>query len=399
MPASPTEREQPAFERVYFIGAGFSAGMGYPVGASLMPALVGYLRGEPAPNASKSATPNSVHASAEGRDHAEKVLAVVERVLGMYFATNLASIDTVDVAEFFSLAQSLAERSWLAPNASREQGYRPGINGEPSELTLFADLAAVTRTYFSDILCGCDDYPPDIYSILERVRPDRDVIINFNWDEEVDTFFSLGEDEDISYTLGAWRCAATPETLILKPHGSVGWYDIQRGIGNPNAYLIAMTDDRIPRYDKKIVSYMDNALPLDVGGETAHSVLACPPVITAPTFAKRFDYIEQQRIWQDVLEVCRNAQDFIFLGYSLPRDDFLTRAAIRAAISSRREGERLRCMAISRSFDNEKLLNFMSVFDGISSKRNFLPWKFGNDKGSLGDEVESKLHKASVGTG
>src|SRR4051812_42565613 len=117
MEASITQREQHTFDRVYFIGAGFSAGMGYPVGASLMPALVGYLRGEAAPNASESAVPNSVHASADGREHAGKLLGVVDRVLGTYFATNLAGIDAVDVAEFFTLAQSLAERSWLTPNA------------------------------------------------------------------------------------------------------------------------------------------------------------------------------------------------------------------------------------------------------------------------------------------
>ena len=199
----------------------------------------------------------------------------------------------------------------------------------------------------------------------------------------------------MSRTLGSAREAS--ETLVLKPHGSVGWYDIQRGIGNKNAYLIAETDQRIGRYSKRIVAYTANDLPLDIDGDTYHSALACPPVITAPTFAKRFDYIEQQQIWQDVLAVCENASDFIFLGYSLPKDDFLTRAAIRAAISRQRSGRQIRCLIVDRWLEDSKLLNFLSVFGGLSPDRNYLQWEFGSDDEVLAEKVKQKLRRAFVG--
>ena len=42
------EEKKPSFSRVLFIGAGFSAGMQYPVGATLMSHLMKYLKLEDA---------------------------------------------------------------------------------------------------------------------------------------------------------------------------------------------------------------------------------------------------------------------------------------------------------------------------------------------------------------
>lgn len=381
-------REQSAFERVYFIGAGFSAGMHYPVGHALMSHLIGYLEGA----SNDDDFTNSLYNDDDGPDRAAKIRRVIERVLKTYFATKLTDVERVDVAEFFTLAQMLSERSWLVANTPAGTARSQNIANEPSETTLFADLASTTRSYFMDLSIAYA-YPDDIKAVLGLVRPDRDAVINFNWDEEVDVFFSDYAD-DVSHTLGAAR--PENETLILKPHGSVGWYDVQQGIGNKDAYLIAMTDNRIERYDKRIIAYTALERPRDIDG-SFHRVLACPPVITAPTFAKRFDYVEQQRIWQDVLEVCRNAKDFVFLGYSLPKDDFLTRAAIRAAITQSRTRKQTRCLVVDLSLDNSKLLNFLSVFEGFSHDRNYLKWEFGSDDEALADCVRKKLNRAIVG--
>jgi hypothetical protein len=394
-------RSRDRFDRVYFIGAGFSAGMHYPVGSSLMPHVLAYLQGDSKSLNHADDFENSVRADDRGAERADQIVRVIERVLRTYFATKLSGIDRVDVAEFFTLAQALSERTWLAGHPASGRGSREIVAAGPSELTLFADLAAATRSYFMDI-SDAYAYPEDIKAVLGLVRPSRDAVINFNWDEEVDIRFSWDtkeKEDDVSYTLGAWRTEREDghHRLILKPHGSVGWYDLRQGIGNKNAYLIAGADDRIARYDKRVVAYMDNERPLELDGETYHSALACPPVITAPTFGKRFEYPEQHRIWQDVLEVCEHARDFVFLGYSLPRDDFLTRAAIRAAMSHNRSSRRLRCLVVDRSFEDSKLLNFLSVFDGQSRERNYLQRQFGSENADLGDEVTEHLARAFVG--
>src|SRR5439155_22066705 len=126
-----------------------------------------------------------------------------------------------------------------------------------------------------------------------------------------------------------WRAprAGDRRFLILRPHGSIGWYDLNQGLANHQSYLIAQEDSSIQRFEKRIVAYPQIELPKDILNRRKPFILDCPPIITPPTFAKRFQYAEQLRIWQDVLEVCSNAKTFIFLGYSLPQDDYLTRAA------------------------------------------------------------------------
>jgi hypothetical protein len=99
-----------------------------------------------------------------------------------------------------------------------------------------------------------------------------------------------------------------------------------------------------------------------------------------------------------VLEVCGNAKEFVFLGYSLPKDDFLTRAAIRAAIALRRNRERIRCLVVDRTFEDTKRLNFLSVFDGLSPDRNHLRWSFGSDGSTIAEELTQKLSRAFVGS-
>jgi hypothetical protein len=387
-------KDRSGISRVYFIGAGLSAGLHYPVGRDLMKRLVGYLRGDrQSEELEEYEFTNSLLSNSSHRKRAFEILKVIRRVLETYFALSLDTIDQVDIAEFFTMAYTLSESPWLIQEIS--DGNIPALHAtalteNPSESSLFADLSAVTRSYFNDIgvmlpLSG------DIEGILGYVRPKKDAIINFNWDEEVDLALSA-TPRDVAYSVGAWQKEGG--YLNLKPHGSIGWYDVKQGIGNSDAYFIAGADKRISRANQRILSYVENELPVDIDGETPHSPLACPPVITSPTFAKRFEYAEQHIIWQDVLKVCREAGEFIFLGYSLPKDDFLTRAAIRSAIRSKKEKNGIKCLVVDNSFDEVKLLNFQSVFEGFTRKNNYHNWTFGCGKTSLVDEVKEKLREA-----
>src|SRR5258706_15301350 len=101
--------ERSPFTRVYFIGAGLSVGMGYPVGSKLMSKLVFYLEGKLRDDVYR----DYVWKEVDGPERAEKIKGVIERVLRRYFATSLSDIERVDVAEFFTVAQALSERSWL----------------------------------------------------------------------------------------------------------------------------------------------------------------------------------------------------------------------------------------------------------------------------------------------
>jgi hypothetical protein len=165
-------------------------------------------------------------------------------------------------------------------------------------------------------------------------------------------------------------------------------------LNNDGLSLIAEEDDRIPRAKKRIVSFVDIDLPHDlIDGQ--ERVLDIPPVIMPPTFAKRFEYEEQLQVWKDVLEVCREAAEFVFLGYSLPPDDYLTRAAIRSARRARTPRE-IRCLIVNLDFDAVSR-TFRSVFTKeLSAEKNHLEWTFGCDKPELAEMIEKKLKAATI---
>lgn len=371
-------------DRVWFIGAGFSAGLGYPLGFQLLPQLIQYLQGTFKLRGRSGYRFSNTSQYKGNKNLSARIVQEIDEFMRTYFALNLSQSEEVNVAEFFTIAHTLCGTSpLLRPTAE--------LQTTSSDAALYEVLAAATRTFFLDIsrLTEVKDQPADFLKLLEEFEPERDAIISFNWDEELD--LGLSELSDIAFTLADWakeRCY-----LILKPHGSIGWYDVTQGVYNEDGYFIAANDDRLPRAKQRVMAYLEMEHPIDIDGR-AHPAFACPPLIMPPTFAKRFDYPEQQNVWQDVLKVCRDAKEFIFLGYSLPPDDFLTRAAIRSAISTK-EVTKLRCLVVGKS-DNV-LANAQTIFQkGLHRDRNFLQFTFGSDDPSLAKQIRSKLPGAKI---
>lgn len=391
--------------RVYFVGAGFSAGMGYPLGNRLPSCLMSYLRDEaPRGLLSTDHYENSLYeAGRRGRADARRVVRTIEHFVKQFFSMPVADLEQIDVTEFYTLAQSLADMpSLFGRDEAAEQDGRLPIS------QLYSALAAVTRSYFTDISATIKKakLPADLASLFDSLRSERDGVVNFNWDEEIDFF---GESGYVTYSLASWRGYARPgrkrRLLVLRPHGSVGWYDIEQGLGNDEMYFIAEEDQRIPRAKKRIVAFPGVELPLDlVSGD--YQALGFPPVIMPPTFAKRFVYDEQLQIWEDVLAVCAAATEFVFLGYSLVPDDYLTRAAIRSALRAGGR-DKIRCLVVSRTFDEARSKAFRSVFEdrvtaregrlpGLTAERNHLAWEFGSGRQGLAEAIDRHLKDATI---
>jgi hypothetical protein len=388
------ESKDHLFKRVIFIGAGFSAGMRYPVGNTLTTRIMEYLDGR-SPGTTTRRFNNSLKGKGLQR-RKDDILKAIWEFLWRYFRVGPQGIQNVGVAEFFTMAHSLSETPSLFGLDEGEAYFEELHDGGAVHARhLFNILSCVTRTYFIDI-CRSVDLPEDIESFLEDVDPQRDAIVNFNWDEEVDIHFTSNRNGEAAYTRAAWRPPTKREEryLLLRPHGSIGWYDITCGLGNAGTYLIADEDRRVHRSHKRIVSYPEIGWPIDLGSGKPFSKLACPPMITPPTFAKRFQYKEQHRIWSDVLEVCSKAREFLFLGYSLPPDDYLTRAAICSSLTAP-ESEPAKCLVVG--YDPGALANFKRAFgDSLTSEKNFLQWEFGSGKADLARHIEVKLKRAVV---
>lgn len=362
------------FRRVFIIGAGFSAGLGYPTGGTLVPWLVTRLAG--LPDGATGERPR-------GNRAARHTLQLIRELLREFFARDLTvpptspeaihkELDGLHVTEFFSVAHVLAESPALFRTPVAARGGAPGLT------QLYDLLAAAARTFFTDLVHWRTPLPGDVDSLLGQIDPATDAVVTFNWDEELDLYFcQRSRAANVAYTLDSWK-PGEELTLLLKPHGSINWYDAARGIANDGGYRIAARDRRLKRFQKRLIAYEDVDLPLDYFTREPFHPLACPPAILPPTFAKRFDYPEQQLIWRDVIAVCRQAKQFVFVGYSLPDDDYLTRAALRAALRETPRDD-LRCLCVTGGEpDARTLAAYRGVLgEGFSPARNVLPHRLG----------------------
>jgi hypothetical protein len=396
-----TKQGAPSFERIYFLGAGFSAGAHYPVGKRLVSELIEYLEGKPERVKKElSGFRNSLRASADGRLFCQETLKLISTVLQRYFLSNIDNTEDIDVTEFFSISHALAKNLFLFGNPYSSTHRAKPTSSHRAHSRIFLSelydlLAAAVLHYFVDISKKAPRLPQDIKAILNNVSCRRDAIVSFNWDEEVDRHFTEDRNWNVAYTLGSWQ--ARKGILILKPHGSIGWYDVIRGIGNKNTFFIAEGDKRLSQYERRILSFYEIERPVTIESEKSmkKEMYFCPPVITPPTFAKSFEYVEQNWIWQDIMEVCSNAKQFVFLGYSLPQDDYLTRAAIRNALRNNPR-HRLRCLVVDKDHTDKMLhANYASIFKGaLDPEINYLHWQFGSKRKDPADLIGSQLEKA-----
>ena len=184
---------------------------------------------------------------------------------------------------------------------------------------------------------------------------------------------------DLGGALDGTSGSPTMAQAVVEEITAAGWFDVAEGISNREAYFICEYDPRITRRSRRIMAYYEIESPKTIGGGEG---IDCPRVMTPPTFAKRFDYREQQFVWQDVIQVCSGAREFVFLGYNLRPDDYLTRAAIRNALRVA-QCDDVKCLVVDRGSDERSraalLANFQSVFgETLDEKRNFLFGDFGH---------------------
>lgn len=376
-------------ERAVFIGAGFSIPMGYPSGAQLPHELIRRLSGE-------NSGSNSLRKNPSDRRNAQRLIDDLNELMHRYLRPPGSAAferehsgQPLDVAEFYSVAQALSETPELLVPGYLDNPHRPSLTEMRS---LYPRIAAATRTYFNDIIADCArGFPADIRSVVADLNPAAHAVVNFNWDEEVDAEMARSCD-NIVYTRQGWR--GRNVGLILKPHGSISWYDLVQGVYNSDIYFVAGGDTRLRNDQRRLIAYPEMQHPVMVGGGD-HGVLECPPAIAPPTFSKRFNHMEQQLIWQDAITVCAQASEFVFLGYRVPKDDFLTRAALRAAMT--KKSKKKKVLVVTNDSDPTGILaTFRSIFGAKFSANNILNHEFGTGGRSFARELERRLAQAGI---
>lgn len=415
--------EETGIKRVTFVGAGFSKWAGFPLGGELVNSLGRYVKGELLWNGKGSELKNSLRKSRADDEDRRQLVNDLETFVGTYFGKDRvpslfldSPSEPIDLNEFYSIADALSE----TPNLfAQTKSDTPANEAEMRLASLYPRIASATRTYFNDLFDGSPDQPADVQSIFDAVDHTSHAFVNFNWDEILDFEFSVGADgsrnREICYTLEAWKNGDKDQKnyLLLKPHGSANWYDVAQGIDNKYKFYIADNDRRIPKEKKRIISYYEVEQPVMIAERRKrHPRLHCPPVITPPTLGKRFSYLEQQLIWRDVIDVCREATEFVFLGYRIGRDDYLTRATIRLAQNSGLN-KKIKALAVMPwtspwpkeeaqlvESERETLVAFRSVFGKAFGECNVLDWELGNSKhedpASLARIITERLDDAVI---
>lgn len=290
--ATKKRRLRPLLRRpVYVVGAGFSAGLGYPLVNDLLIRLWPRL---PEPE----------------RVDLRKVIAFHHPGFDPDRATSFPNVETL-LSEMMANEQ-LFDASRAAPGGftlEQLQGIRQ---------TLLLGVA----DWFHEIYDKSAASPPSwLTKFAEKVIAERAAIISFNWDLVLDQRLFGNGIKPSSYGFARTRPSGA---MLLKPHGSLNWY-LGKRIKEAHRELLHANGD------EEVYRFTHFRAPT---GKRNHTPLIIPPV-----FNKTFSQSIFSDLWRRCVSVLSTASKVTFLGYSLPEADLHARFILRCGFYNQGEGE------------------------------------------------------------
>ncbi|MDY6991942.1 MAG: hypothetical protein SVR94_04960 [Pseudomonadota bacterium] len=284
-------------ENVYVIGAGFSAGLGYPITSKLLSSVWERL-------------------SVINRERLHKIICF-----------HFPKFDPNDEYSFPNIERllTLMKVNEDLFHASREVegNFRKEEIEEIIEI-LLCEISSWFHELYNDLsnIQWLDKF-------IERVKNERAGIVSFNWDLVLD--YQLFENDNLPVGYGLiGKFGDNDEPILLKPHGSLNWYE-RGSIENVkkhsrlNIFKDKNTDNSVDAfiYPREITSKVGNRYT---------------PLIVPPMYLKDFNKNVFRRLWQRTTDLLSTAKNIYILGYSLPADDLHTRFIFRCAFHNQREG-------------------------------------------------------------
>jgi hypothetical protein len=285
-------------KRVFVIGAGVSASCGIPIARDILRYAILDLRRR---------SPSEAH-----RVHSllRFLYPAFDEALGNY--PNIEDfLNFIEVAKDFN--QEFVESTTWSPKQLRE------VN----RIT----LKAVTDYIWSFMGDGARQHIVNDFVRNNIVA--GDTIITFNWDLTLERALE-GYPDDPGFEYRYSRKKYT-EFVLLKPHGSVDWFERNKLKGLKCERLVEKHDHELCYFPK-----------FDLASSSELKAIA--PVIVPPVSSKKFKYDFFHRTWGDILRSVADANELHVLGYSLPKEDqfakFVFRRAIRNNITSAEKGKK-----------------------------------------------------------
>jgi NAD-dependent SIR2 family protein deacetylase len=180
--------------------------------------------------------------------------------------------------------------------------------------------------------------------LVSRMR-DHDFVVTTNWDYLVEKQLSIVQrrldggwlrrqsmrfgcvGEGVTNWRGQSLRVQTPQPrTILKLHGGVNWYLCERC---QNLYIN--------------VEYMPSSLEELTGDDGGcHCGAKLSGLLVAPSYLKDYQNAHLKSVWLNAQKALEQSDHWIFVGYSLPADDFHIRALLLRALCARRSQSRFR---------------------------------------------------------
>lgn len=292
--------KKPSFrrKRVFVIGAGVSASCGIPIARDILRYAILDLRRRSASEAHR------VHSLLRF------LYPAFDKELGNY--PNIEDfLNFIEVAKDFN-AEFVESTLWSADKLRK-------VN----RIT----LKAVTDYIWS--LMGDATKQRSVNDFVKNNLRAGDTIITFNWDLTMERALEdYPGDPGFEYRYSRKKSA---DFVLLKPHGSVDWFERTKLKGMKCEKKVEKHDDELCYYPN-----FDHSENPELG--------RVAPVIVPPVSSKNFKYRFLHRIWGDVLRSVSDATEMHILGYSLPREDqfakFVFRRAIRNNLSASEKGKK-----------------------------------------------------------
>lgn len=286
-------------ECVYVIGAGFSAGLGYPLTSDLLMRLWERL----------------------DLSFGEKLARVIR--------FHHPGFDPARFSSFPNVEQLLSEMlvNEELYDASRQyEGKFTKANLQNLQRELLLKIAE----WFHDLSTAVTPSAPTVpwlKTFRERVHRESAAVISFNWDLILDELLFGKEIDAASY---GFSKRATGGAILLKPHGSLNWFEESQG--------------RFLKDKKRTLLFEEN------GGDSVYAFreFRAPvskrgrvytPLIIPPVYLKNFKKPVFKDLWNNCTVTLSTPKKVVFLGYSMPAADLHAQFIMRCGFHNQVEGE------------------------------------------------------------
>jgi hypothetical protein len=278
---------------VYIVGAGFSKGLGYPDSAELFPQLWDRL------------------------DTNQK--ETLGRIVQFHYPA-FEPLEHKGFPNIEKLLTAIAVNEELFSSSRRGDG-----NFTLADLREARKLVLLTiEKWFHGIHKERHTVPDWLDNFKKKVVRQHAAVVSFNWDLELDHLLFGSQLSAAGYGFEP----STRSPVLLKPHGSLNWYDAST--------LEASVSVKLFRDSKTKKEY--HAFLNFVRGPISKLGRTYAPCVVPPTYLKKFDQPIYREVWNACTERFSTASEIIFLGYSMPDEDRHTQFIMHCGLHNQMEG-------------------------------------------------------------